>query len=579
MSNPAIQASKEALIKLYKVIDNNQSFRFEAGAGAGKTYSLIKALHYLMQIKSLSLSKNNQQIACITYTNVAVKEISSRTDNHPIIFAGTIHSFCWSIIKDLQKQMRIIIPTLSDNWKNRVEESGGIKEQVVKYDLGYPSCSEKEISLYHDDVIRIFSTLLANAKFKALLYSKYPMIFIDEYQDTNKLLAESIVTKLIVNDSRFMVGFFGDHWQKIYGTGTFAFFDTAKDKITEISKNANFRSDNNIVQSLNKIRTELPQNPQDPDSLGEINIFITNSWRGNRRTGGHWQGDLPADIAHNYLIDVRARLEKSGWDFDPLKTKILMLTNNVLAEEQGYRNLASIFTNTDDYLKKNDNYISFLIDVVEPICESFENKKYGEMFKYITAGTVSINKHDDKKVWNNAIKRLIEIRKSGTIGDVIDYLKITEKPKVSINLESIEIRYGQLKSVAEMEEENKSFYDKITQIRSTPYSELIALSKYLDDETPFSTKHGVKGAEFENVLVVLGRGWNNYNWNDFLEWSNSGVVKGREEAYERNRNLFYVSITRSQKRLALLFTQSLSTSALTILKTWFGEDNIKDISL
>jgi len=74
-------------------------------------------------------------------------------------------------------------------------------------------------------------------------------------------------------------------------------------------------------------------------------------------------------------------------------------------------------------------------------------------------------------------------------------------------------------------------------------------------------------------------GWNNYNWNDFLEWSNSGVVKGREEAYERNRNLFYVSITRSQKRLALLFTQSLSTSALTILKTWFGEDNIKDISL
>lgn len=34
-------------------------------------------------------------------------------------------------------------------------------------------------------------------------------------------------------------------------------------------------------------------------------------------------------------------------------------------------------------------------------------------------------------------------------------------------------------------------------------SELVALSKYLYDKTPFSTKQGVKGAEFENTLFVL----------------------------------------------------------------------------
>lgn len=30
-------------------------------------------------------------------------------------------------------------------------------------------------------------------------------------------------------------------------------------------------------------------------------------------------------------------------------------------------------------------------------------------------------------------------------------------------------------------------------------------------------KHGVKDAEFENVLVVVGRGWNKYNFGKMLE--------------------------------------------------------------
>ena len=95
MSNPAIMASEKALDKLYSAIETNKSFRFEAGAGAGKTYSLIKALRYLIDKRSTILLKSNQKIACITYTNVAVEEISRHTDNHPLIFAGTIHAFSW----------------------------------------------------------------------------------------------------------------------------------------------------------------------------------------------------------------------------------------------------------------------------------------------------------------------------------------------------------------------------------------------------------------------------------------------------------------------------------------------------
>ena len=90
-----------------------------------------------------------------------------------------------------------------------------------------------------------------------------------------------------------------------------------------------------------------------------------------------------------------------------------------------------------------------------------------------------------------------------------------------------------------------------------------------------TTKHGVKGAEFENVLVVVGRGWNQYNFGEMLELAGASVIPvAKEEAFERNRNLFYVACSRPQKRLAILFTQLLSPEAIATLESWFGADAV-----
>src|SRR3989338_8032855 len=106
--------------------------------------------------------------------------------------------------------------------------------------------------------------------------------------------------------------------------------------------------------------------------------------------------------------------------------------------------------------------------------------------------------------------------------------------------------------------------------------EIISLADYLTGHSPFETKHGVKGAEFENVLVVVGRGWNQYNFNEMLELAQdtAHVPAKRQEAYERNRNLFYVACSRPKRRLTLLFTQELSEQALKTLGKWFGADTI-----
>lgn len=47
--SPAENASTQALDQMFTAINDLNSFRLEAGAGAGKTYSLIKALKHIVQ--------------------------------------------------------------------------------------------------------------------------------------------------------------------------------------------------------------------------------------------------------------------------------------------------------------------------------------------------------------------------------------------------------------------------------------------------------------------------------------------------------------------------------------------------
>ncbi|MDY0931120.1 UvrD-helicase domain-containing protein [Chryseobacterium sp. CFBP8996] len=570
--SPAEKASQECLELVYKAIDDNENFLVEAGAGAGKTYTLIKALKYLIKKYEVDYEKSHKRIACITFTNVAKDEIQSRTDNHPIIIADTIHAFAWDCIKGFQKELRNRIGGLSDKWQIRVDETG-LKSQEVIYNLGYPKMTDKEIYLHHNDVIKLFIFLLNEKKFRKLFSSNYPIILIDEYQDTNKDLANAIVDKFILTREGSKIGFFGDHWRKIYGSESCGLIEADEDKLRIIGKKANFRSDKNIVEMLNRLRPELQQHEYDSSSEGELLVLQTNNWEGERRQESHWKDDLPEETAHKYLESVKEKLTNNGWDLSSTKTKILMLTNNVLAAEQGYQNVANVF-DTEDYLKKNDDYIAFLTDVVEVGWEAFNKKKYGEMLKVLGLKQIGIKKHHDKEVWHDAMVRLSDLRQTGTVGQVIELLKSTSKPQLSRKIEEKEFRYSTVSKLREEDrsDEDKVFFDKITRMRAIAFTEITNVSKYIDDQTLYSTKHGVKSAEFENVIVVFGRGWNLYNWNQFLEWYNSGnIPAAKKDAYERNRNLFYVACSRPKKRLCLLFTQELSEGALQGLNKLFGD--------
>ncbi|WP_198293151.1 UvrD-helicase domain-containing protein [Cupriavidus sp. UYPR2.512] len=310
-------ASQRALERIYAALTEGRSFRLEAGAGAGKTYSLIKALEFLIKRHEREMPRRDQQIACITYTNVAREEIEARTDRHPIIRCDTNHGFCWSLIGAFQRQLRGLVQAMPA-WQARIAEAGGLGDRQIEYSLGYRVIREKSVSLHHDDILPLTISLMANLKLRRLLADSYPIILIDEYQDTDADWIEAIKENFLGAEGAPLFGFFGDHWQKIYGNGCGKLEHPA---VEEIGKEANFRSVQTVVEKLNAMRPELPQFVDDPDSVGEVRLFHTNGWPGQRLTGGHWGGDLPPEVAHAALVNVRARLEESGWNIQPTSTK------------------------------------------------------------------------------------------------------------------------------------------------------------------------------------------------------------------------------------------------------------------
>lgn len=106
-------------------------------------------------------------------------------------------------------------------------------------------------------------------------------------------------------------------------------------------------------------------------------------------------------------------------------------------------------------------------------------------------------------------------------------------------------------------------YNKVKEVS---YQEFISLYNYLEGQTPFSTQHKTKGAEFENVLIILDNGnWPNYNF-DYLFTNRAGKI----EIVERTKKIFYVCCTRAKENLAVFYNNP-STQVLQTAKDWFEE--------
>ena len=232
----------------------------------------------------------------------------------------------------------------------------------MQYTLGHRYKENGTLFLYHEDVLKLFCVFLDNAKFRRILADKYPLILIDEYQDSYKPIIDRFVSYFISEKRPPQFGFFGDAWQTIYQSNK-ACGLIEHDQIVEIKKSSNFRSAPRIVEFLNGIRPDLPQKSAIDDYEGEVVAVTCDDYSGERRTDRSFKNDLPAQ-------EIKERLEnlidavKASTPSDE-KLKVLMITHKVLAAQQGYEQLLDILA--DGLRDKQDPFLLFFMNTVEPV--------------------------------------------------------------------------------------------------------------------------------------------------------------------------------------------------------------------
>src|SRR4051812_16956388 len=87
-------------------LDKPNSFFLFAGAGSGKTRSLIRVLKDISERYGQQLRDRRRQVAVVTYTNAACDEIRSRLTFDPVFQVSTIHSFAWALIRSYQNDIK-----------------------------------------------------------------------------------------------------------------------------------------------------------------------------------------------------------------------------------------------------------------------------------------------------------------------------------------------------------------------------------------------------------------------------------------------------------------------------------------
>lgn len=547
--------------EIIETLKSGHSFRVEAGAGSGKTYSLNRAIEWIQANKWSDYSRKKQNVVCITYTNAAVDVIAERLAKDSFILPSTIHSFAWNAIKQYQS---VLVDAVTTNPDFLPDEGDFNKVTEVAYTLGHRYKENGIQYLYHDDVLKLFCLLLDNAKFRRVFADKYPLILIDEYQDSYKPIIDRFVDYFIAKGIGSQFGFFGDAWQTIYQSNK-ACGAIEHDNIDVIKKSSNFRSAPRIVQLLNDIRPDLPQKSAIDGFGGEVLVITCEDYNGTRRTDRNFKGELPPEVLKSRLDEIEAKIKQDTPNDESIK--ILMITHKVLAMQQGYEQLLDVLG--DGLRNKEDPFLLFFMNTVEPIYKALCTSNTQLLFDTLDIKRYPITKKSEKVKWQELRERLVEARAQKAI-NVLELVYQTGLISIPPKLDGYYRLYH---------DAPETIYIAEVTIRSfleLEYTQFLAAIDFLYPEAVFSTEHGVKGEEYDNVVFVVSKGWNQYQFETYAPMitGHSPVPRGKEASFERNRNLFYVCCSRPKKRLFLFVTVPVEPVFEDFLTDLIGKDNI-----
>lgn len=356
------------VIDILSLIEKKQNFLLSGGAGSGKTYSLVSLL------KKVSEKYPKVRIACITYTNAAALEIRDRC-HIGNLYVSTIHDFLWDNIRQFQVELRKILCEIVNDPNGKIqnplsddEEEFQLLDDIQITYKEYTRILKGEIS--HDEVLIIAKKMFETyPKLCKIVCSKYPFIFVDEYQDTSPLVIEILLESLQKVVEPSIVGFFGDSMQSIYDEGIGDIENYIKTgRVTKIEKKQNRRNPQKVIELANKLRTDgLMQQASDDANAPNMENGVIKKGSVKFLYGN----DLKMAYSSEFMKD---------WNFENSKqTKELRLTHTLIAGEAHFEELYNIY-DSDPVLKLKKDLKAY---VKKKQIEIEEDKTFDEVLNEI----------------------------------------------------------------------------------------------------------------------------------------------------------------------------------------------------
>lgn len=603
--------------------NNPKSFFLFAGAGSGKTRSLVKALVDFKENHGDNFILNNQKIAIITYTNAAADEIKQRLKFDPIFYVSTIHSYAWELIQLFTLDIKSYVKTrlLRDiedlelaqskarslQNKSSIDRARKIKSKtkrlenlpnVTRFTYNPNGDNYKKDSLNHSEVIGITADFIANESLmQDIVVARFPIILVDESQDTKKELIDALFTLQKAKKDVFSLGLFGDTMQRIYADGKPNLGESLPSDWVFPVKKMNHRSNKRIIKLINDIRQEVDdqkQHPRKEKPEGIVRLFIA---------------DRASDkiVTENTVAEKMFALttDKAWTESDEVKT--LILEHHMAAIRMGFIGLFEPLYKVDrlktSLIDGSLSTLNLFKNTILPLVEAHKSNDKFSVMRIVKANSFLF----DKKVIENSqdqIKHLSDVNDKVTKLLVLwkdnndPYLKDILKVIFESKLFPLPNIFKVISSRTKKEESAfKSFDDEDEELNdeaidawdlalNAKFSEVSKYDEYLNEESKFATHQGVKGLEFPRVVVIIddkeARGFM-FSYDRLFgtkEPSASDLkneAEGNDTGIDRTRRLFYVACSRAEEGLAVIaYTDNpslIKTNA--IANGWFNETEIE----
>lgn len=601
-----------------------KSFFLFAGAGSGKTRTLVNVLTKFKESYGYDYKIRNKKIAIITYTNAAADEINHRLSYDSIFEVSTIHSFCWELIKnfttdikkwikqDLDESIIDIEDKLSRardlNNKTAISNRKKLESKkkrliallsISKFVYNPNGDNYTKASLNHSEVISIACSFLTSKDlFKQILINKYPIVLIDESQDTKKDLIEALFIVQSQYKNSFMLGLFGDTMQRIYSDGKERLGEDLPEDWIKPIKQMNHRSKSRIIELNNKIRKDIDEQQQlsrVENTGGTVKLFIVN--RGINKI------ETEESIKHKMAVFTGDKkwIDKSiPKDKNEVPVKALTLEHHMAAIRMGFENFFTPLYNVDrlkqGLLEGTLSPVNFFTKTILPLYNAHKEGDKFEIFNIVKRDSPTFDKQyiiketDKKAILNNAktnvdkLLKLWENNNQPTLKEII--LEVFKTGIFNIPNE-LKISIERLKSEGEEENENDDEALLAWDLAlDANFVEIINYNDYISDSSNFGTHQGVKGLEFERVMVIVddeeSRGFmfsydKLFGIKELTKGDKDNIAVGKETGIDRTSRLFYVACSRAKKSLAIVaYTDQPEQLKTNLLKLkWFDENEIE----